>query len=184
MTIDGNEVRKKTEEGIRLFQAGDIEAVIQVLTEAIGLNPDYPIAYHWRGMAFQRLGRDEEAKSDFSKERALRESQRVNPATNTAARWRRFRGAASDTRTLKEPRFALAFAITTGIILGVSIASTIGAPGLWFAAAAAWVVSFLVAFGVAFAGQDEVAAGIFAALAIGAVSLGVTCFANLDNASW
>jgi len=52
--------------GNALFVRGDIEEAIQTYSKAIILNPQYNRAYLNRGIALSAIGRDNEARQDFS----------------------------------------------------------------------------------------------------------------------
>lgn len=52
---------------------------------------------------------------------------------------------------------------------------------LWALAAALWVAAIGAAIYFYFVGKRSVAAGILAGIAIGALSLGLTCFANISE---
>lgn len=63
---DRSEFADKAREGVRLFVAGQYQAAIDVLTAAIFLQPDNPMAYYHRGIAYQRLKAYDQALSDFT----------------------------------------------------------------------------------------------------------------------
>jgi oligopeptide/dipeptide ABC transporter ATP-binding protein len=60
-------------EGVRLFEAGDYDEAVKVLSEAIEMGPDVPDAYGHRAEAYRKLGRRPEAGADDQKEKALLE---------------------------------------------------------------------------------------------------------------
>ena len=181
MSVNELEARRKTEEGIRLFQERELEAAIEALTEAIGLDPGYSVAYHWRGMAYQRLGREQSAQDDFAKESSIRRRIRsASKTTDTTANWRRFRiGPTGNSKA-----FVFTLAATAIPIVGLSLASMARIYPLWFAAAILWGLAIVVAIGAALVRQGDVTAGALAGFAVGMISLGATCFANLATAQW
>lgn len=63
---DRSEFAQKTREGVRLFLAGQYQSAVDILTEAIRLQPGDPLAYYHRGIAYQRLRAYAQALSDFT----------------------------------------------------------------------------------------------------------------------
>lgn len=63
---DRSEYSQKTREGVRLFLAGQYQPAVDILTEAIRLQPGDPLAYYHRGIAYQRLKAYAQALSDFT----------------------------------------------------------------------------------------------------------------------
>lgn len=63
---DRSEFAQKTREGVRLFLAGQYQPAVDILTEAIRLQPGDPLAYYHRGIAYQRLKAYGQALSDFT----------------------------------------------------------------------------------------------------------------------
>jgi hypothetical protein len=72
MTTNESNARERADEALRLFRAGDFEGAVKAFTETIALDPDSAVAYHNRGLAYQRLGKEEEAKADITKGASLR----------------------------------------------------------------------------------------------------------------
>jgi tetratricopeptide (TPR) repeat protein len=82
MTTGSNNARRKANEAMQLFHAGDFDGAVQAFTEAITLDPAYALAYHNQGLAYERLGRSEEAKADYAKHASLNWDSRSNlPST-------------------------------------------------------------------------------------------------------
>ncbi len=82
--------------------------------------------------------------------------------------------------------FKKAFLWTTVPIAGLSIVSTggAGAEGMYslsYVAAGLWLIAVLVAIGFLVGRGGRATSGIWAGVAVGVVSLGMTCFANLNT---
>ncbi len=88
--------------------------------------------------------------------------------------------------------FGKALMITAIPIVVLSVTSAAGAAlfsvdprtgppmTLWVVATLMWVIAVVVAIVFAVKGKRKIAAGIWAGIGIGIVSLGVTCFANFS----
>ena len=61
----------RSNDGLRLHQAGDYEGAITAFTEVIELNPRSTAAYYHRADAYRRTGRASDAERDVEKARAL-----------------------------------------------------------------------------------------------------------------
>jgi hypothetical protein len=64
--------------GVHAFNAGDYVGAYDALTSAIKGGSNDPRAYYFRGLAYLKLGRDDEAKADFSKGAELEVADSVN----------------------------------------------------------------------------------------------------------
>src|SRR5215467_7528961 len=64
--------------GVHAFNEGDYVGAYNVLTSAIKGGSQDPRAYYFRGLAYLRLGRDDEAKADFSRGAELEVADSVN----------------------------------------------------------------------------------------------------------
>ena len=61
----------KNSEGMRLMRDGDFAGALKLFDEAIRLNPEYFLAYYWRGLAHRALGNSIEAERDFATAKEL-----------------------------------------------------------------------------------------------------------------
>jgi len=64
--------------GVHAFNEGDYVGAYNALTSAIKGGSNDPRAYYFRGLAYLRLGRDDEAKADFAKGAELEVADSVN----------------------------------------------------------------------------------------------------------
>jgi hypothetical protein len=64
--------------GVHAFNEGDYVGAYNALTSAIKGGSNDPRAYYFRGLAYLKLGRDDEAKADFSKGAELEVADSVN----------------------------------------------------------------------------------------------------------
>lgn len=64
--------------GVHAFNEGDYLGAYNALTSAIKGGSNDPRAYYFRGLAYLRLGRDDEAKADFAKGAELEVADSVN----------------------------------------------------------------------------------------------------------
>ncbi len=60
--------------GVHAYFEGDFLEAHKLLTESLAAGSQDPRAYYFRGLAYSKLGRDEEAEQDFSKGAALESS--------------------------------------------------------------------------------------------------------------
>jgi len=86
--------------------------------------------------------------------------------------------------------FRKSFLLVAVPIIALSILSTLGDVNyswnsvLWFPAAGIAFVALIVAGVFSVKQRLQVAGGILAALAVGALSLALTCFSNVNELSW
>ena len=64
--------------GVHSFNQGDYVGAYNALTSAIKGGSNDPRAYYFRGLAYLKLGRDDEAKADFAKGAELEVADSVN----------------------------------------------------------------------------------------------------------
>ena len=78
--------------GVHAFFEGDFVQAHTLLTEAISAGSQDPRAYYFRGLAYSKLGREEEAEQDFTQGSAL-ESSDIERLYNISKALERVQGA-------------------------------------------------------------------------------------------
>ena len=97
-TVNKSEAIVKSNEGTRLFEAGDVEGAIKAFAEAIKLDPRFEAAYHNRAMALRKAGRHREAEVDLYQVSSIQQS--LEKALEHDQRERKHREVAEETDRL------------------------------------------------------------------------------------
>lgn len=114
------EALAQNSEGQRLLGAGKYEEAIAALTEAIDLHPGLTGAYRSRAQAYQRLGREEEAKADLELVASRTPSARQPTPEEYDFRGRRWESSSED--VVGTGRYVLSFLLAGFIGLAIQYA--------------------------------------------------------------